>query len=118
MSKKVIDFETAAKLRGHKVNVKAPRMVYWVDPSGFDKEAKGYRVSLVVEGEQGHRPTGDDDYRTNPRARLPYFWGPTLKDAEKAAEAQNEKMGISAKEATLIIFASMFPNKGKRGRKK
>ena len=99
--------DTVAKLRGHGFKVKANRMVYWVDPTAYNEKAKGYRVSIVVEGENGHRPTGDDDWDTNPRARRPYFWGPTIEDAEKAAEEQNEKMGISAKEACLIILASM-----------
>jgi nicotinamidase-related amidase len=91
-------------------------MVYCVDATAFDEEAKGYRVSIVIEGEHGHRPTGDDNYKTSVRARRPYFWGPTLEAAEDAAEFQNARMGISKTEAFKIIGASMFPH-GKRARK-
>ena len=105
----VTEVETAAKLRGHGMRVKAPRMVYFVDATAFVEEENSYRVSIVVEGENGHRPTGDDDYATNVRARRPYFWGPTLANAEQAAKDQNEKMGVSEKDAFDIVTASMFP---------
>lgn len=108
--------EMNAKLRGHGMKTGAPKMVYFVDATAY-VEGHGYRVSIVVEGENGHRPTGDDDWQTNPRARMPYFWGPSLADAERAAEEQNERMGISKREAFEIVSASMFP-KGKIARKR
>lgn len=92
-----------------------PRMVYFVDETML-VEGRGYRPSIVVEGEHGHHPTGDDDWGTNPRARMPYFWGPTIKDAKEHARVQNERMGVSEKEAFEIVSRSMFPV-GKRARK-
>lgn len=84
------------------------RMIYYVDSTLYDESEKAYRVSIVVEGEDGHRPTGDDDHASNPRAVRPYFWGPTLKDAQQQMRKQNERLGISTEEAEEIIMQSMI----------
>ena len=83
----------------------APRMVYHVCETFF-VEGHGYRPSIVVEGEDGHHPTGDDDWETNPAGRRPYFWGPTLADALESARVMNERMGISEKDAVVIVARS------------
>ncbi len=98
---------------------KSFRMVYYVDPSFYDKSEKAYRASIVVEGEDGHHPTGDDDHATNPMAVRPYFWGPTFKDAELQMRKCNDRLGISAEEAEKIVMQSMglSAKRHARGRK-
>lgn len=91
------------------------RMAYYVCATMYVK-GYGYRPSIVVEGVAGHHPTGDDDWETNPSARRPYFWGPTLKDAEDTCAYMNERVGLSAQDVLTIIRSSMFP-RGKRAKK-
>lgn len=82
----------------------APRTIVWVDPAQY-VEGHGFRVSIVKEGEKGHYPTGvwpNDGTKT-----MPWFWGPTLADAEKAAIEYNRKLGISPKQASQILLQSM-----------
>lgn len=88
------------------------RHVVWIDPLGYI-EGHGYRVSIVKEGETGHYPSGNWPYDGAKGHTLPWFWGPTLEDAEKAAVEYNQKMGISPLEAEKIILRSMgmFPEK-------
>jgi hypothetical protein len=93
-----------------------PRMVYFVGETMF-VEGRGYRAVVVVEGEGGCHPTGDDDWETNPRAHMPYFWGPTLKDAEAQANEQNRRMGISPDEALMIVARSMGIGMAKRAKR-
>ena len=87
------------------------RLVCYVPIDGF-VPGHGYRVSFVTEGEAGHTPTGTWPYTSG--GTLPWFWGPTLKDAQEEAERQNEKMGISKREAFEIITASMAMQKSTR----
>jgi hypothetical protein len=83
-----------------------PRVVAWVDPTAF-VEGLGYRVSLVVEGDDGHFPTGTWPYTGAPGETQPWFWGPTLKDAERACDEFNAERGISSKEAAIIVAQTM-----------
>jgi len=70
----------------------------------------GYRVSICVEGEHGHFPTGDDraidgDYSNG--AKLPWFWGPTFEDAQRICNDQNAALGYSPEEAALIVATTI-----------
>lgn len=83
---------------------KESRFITWVDPAWF-VEGHGFRVSIVKEGETGHYPTGvwpNDGTET-----MPWFWGPTIEDAEKCAIAYNKKLGVSPIEAEKILLQSM-----------
>lgn len=91
---------------------KQPRIVAYVGPDTY-VEGAGYRVSLVVEGEHGHHPTGTWPYHGGVGETRPWFWGPTLEDAERAAVQYNEQRGISAKDAAVIVALSMV-SPGKR----
>lgn len=82
------------------------RIVYFVCED-FKVEGRGYRASIIKEGEKGHYPTGTWPYTGAVGESLPYFWGPTLADAQKRAEYQNARMGIDATEAALIVAGSM-----------
>lgn len=83
-------------------------------PPGSHVEGHGYRVSIVVDGEAHHRPTGDWPYEGKKGQTAPWFWGPTFEDAQAAAVEYNQKMGISEKEAAIIVARSMTKGVGKR----
>lgn len=89
-----------------------PKVVAWIDPLAF-VEGSGYRVSLVIKGRSGHFPTGTWPYHGGPDETAPWFWGPTLEDAQAAARQYNRDRGVSDEEAFKIVTASMFP--GRRG---
>lgn len=82
------------------------RMIVFIPLDGY-VEGHGWRVSIVVEGEDGHRPTGVWPY--NPRSPLPWFWGEGLPylEALKLCDEHNERMGISAIDAAAIVGRSM-----------
>jgi len=82
------------------------RMVCFI-PGTDHVEGHGFRVAFVVEGEDGYRPTGTWPYTGAVGETLPWFWGPTLAEAEAEAARQNEAMGITPDEAAKIVVASM-----------
>lgn len=67
----------------------------------------GYRVSIVVEGESGHRPTGNWPYTGKVGETMPWFWGDDFEKAVELANEHNERMGISKEVAWKIIYASI-----------
>lgn len=81
------------------------RIVVFVNEQCLEEE--GYRPRMVVEGESGYRMQGDDDWKTNPMSRKPWFWGHDLALAQKVADDQNARMGLTPEEAARIITASM-----------
>lgn len=83
-----------------------PRVIAWVSETTYVKD-QGYRVSFVVEGEDGHRPTGDWPYRGKPGQTVPWFWGPTLEDARRACDEYNGRLGVSREEAFKIVSGSI-----------
>ena len=70
-------------------------------------EGEGYRISVVVENESGHFPTGHWPYEAGPGQSLPYFWGNTWKEAQAACDAQNDRMGLSREKALAIVTSSI-----------
>lgn len=81
-----------------------PRYIAWVDPAWF-VEGHGYRVSIVKEGEQGHYPTGV--WPNDGTKSMPWFWGPTLEEAEQTAIEYNRKLGVEPVDAEMILLQSM-----------
>lgn len=76
------------------------RWCYYIPRSGF-VEGRGYRVSIVFEGETGHYPTGGD-------GKEPWFWGDTYEEAEEAAARQNsDQLGLSATDIATIVKSAM-----------
>lgn len=62
----------------------------------------GFVPSVVTENEPGHSPlAGRDEFAA------PWVWGPTYKDAERAADAYNAKLGLSKNDVFEIIASSM-----------
>jgi hypothetical protein len=84
------------------------RWCYFIPAEGF-VDGHGYRVSIVFEHESGHYPTGDDAWIAGDHAaRKPWFWGTNLDEARRAcAEINRERLGLSPKDAALIVASSM-----------
>lgn len=88
--------------------IKGRRFIYWIDPCGW-QQGEGHRVSLVVENESGHFPTGGfghgDPY--------PWYWGDpidcekSLREAKKTAREANQKIGITEEAALEILSSSI-----------
>lgn len=86
---------------------KQRRMVAWIPDDAF-VEGRGWRVSIVIEGEAGHHPTGDWPYE--PRGRLPWFWGREREDlaaARERAYEHNARGGISRADTDAIVLSSI-----------
>jgi hypothetical protein len=82
------------------------RMIAYV---GADTHVRGqgYRVSFVKEGEAGHFPTGTWPYNGTAGETMPWFWGPSLADAEAAMVEYNRRVGVEPEEAIRIVRESM-----------
>ena len=92
------------------------RHVYFIPLDGHI-EGRGWRPSIVFEGEPDHYPSGDWPYTGEPGQKAPWFWGPTYEDAVRQADEMNDKMGISKLLAVEIISSSMAVSKEPRGRR-
>lgn len=78
------------------------RWVYWLDEAATEDlcmDKPRYRVSIVVEGESGHFPTGGGDV-------APWFWN------KKTCRVKNAARGYSREEESKIVASSMFPVEG------
>lgn len=83
------------------------KIVAYIPPGAF-VEGQGFRVSFVVEGEDGHRPNGTWPYHGKPGESMPWFWGDDYAKAVEAAESYNAARGISKEEAAKIISDSIM----------
>lgn len=88
------------------------RIVAFIPIDAYVK-GQGYRVSFVVEGESYHRPTGTWPYTGAVGETMPWFWGHDYDEACQLADAYNEKAGVDAKEAALIVARSMVGMPGR-----
>lgn len=74
------------------------KIVYGVMETMVDKDGN-YVPFIVKEGEKGYYPTD-------------FHWGKKFEIAKRCAREQNEKMGISEREAMELILASIhFPKR-------
>ena len=77
-------------------------------PAGAFVQGKGHRVSLVVEGDTGHHPTGDPK-----NGKAPWYWGnpdnerTSYSEAVATAATYNARRGIDADEAQRIVDESI-----------
>ena len=102
----VADDESAV-FRRAAAKVTAPaRIVCWANPMDYVKD-HGFRVAFVTEGEDFFRPTGNWPFTGAPGESMPWFWGPTIEDAQRAADEYNERLGVSKADALKIIGRSM-----------
>ena len=87
-------------------NEVSKRFMYFV-PADSYVTGEGFRASVVFEGEQGHRPTGDWPNPDGAGVR-PYFWGDDLFFAEEKAHIENEKLGLTREDELDILRSSGF----------
>ena len=65
-------------------------------------EGKGFIPSVVREDEAGHTPLMG-------RGELaqPWFWGPTIEDAQRQADEYNTALGLTEEDVVEIVTSSM-----------
>lgn len=80
---------------------RAGRFCYYIPPTQ-EPGPEGWRVAIVWEDEDGYHWTGDEE-----RGVQPWFWGDTLKAAEKLCAEANKRLGLTEKEAAIIVMRSM-----------
>jgi len=68
---------------------------YFIQETVKDKDG-GYIPCIAVENERGY-------YKTD------WNWGDNLELARQCADDKNNAMGISPREAYLIVLSSMYP---------
>ena len=71
---------------------------YWVDRTSPDRSGDRFRVSIVIEGESGHRPTGGEGVMDP----MPWYW-----DVETCRKMNRER-GLSEDRVLEIIGSSMW----------
>lgn len=81
------------------------RFCYFIPVEGH-VEGRGWRPSVVFEGEPGHYPNGDMPYEGKPGQTAPWFWGPSYEEAVATADEMNERLGISKMLAVEIVTSS------------
>jgi hypothetical protein len=85
------------------------RWCYMIPVDGY-VHGYGHRVSVAVEGELGHYPTGDlrtlaGDYSND--ATVPWFWGPTYNRAMNYCEARNAQLGHTPERVLEIVMSTV-----------
>lgn len=80
------------------------RLCYFIPADAYVEE-RGFRVSIVKEGESGHFPTGT--WPNDGAQQMPYFWGHDYQEACNIAKQQNAKLGLSDKNVSEIIMSSI-----------
>ena len=76
---------------------------YYVSPTQDPSEHGGWVPSVVYEDDDGYYPlTGDLK-----KLQAPWVWGDTRAQAEKIAEQENRKLGLTPHNVALIISSSM-----------
>lgn len=85
------------------------RKCYYVPADAYVEE-HGYRVSIVVEGEAGHHPTGTWPYTGAPGESMPWFWGHDYAEAKRICDMENARMGLSIADSIRIVSSSMGAN--------
>jgi hypothetical protein len=93
------------------------RWCYTIPREGFVKN-RGWRVSIAIEGIQGHYPTGDLDFGKTTHVE-PWFWGKgSYEDAEQFCAEQNQKLGYDVDDVWKIIASTLRGERPKRGRQR
>lgn len=77
------------------------RWCYTIVETQEPKEHGGYVPSLVIEGEQGHRPM------LGRNGGAPWVWGKTLKTAQETCRAINDKRGVTPEIEAQIVLSTL-----------
>jgi hypothetical protein len=107
----------AAKSDARLLTLLESRRWCYVIPFDTFVEGHGYRVSIAIEDEPGHRPTGTlgtispikamRDAAFAAGGTVPWFWGMTLAAAEAACDDANDRLGYTKLEAAKIVASTM-----------
>ena len=71
---------------------------------------RGWRVSIAIEGIEGHYPTGDLNFDDTANHVEPWFWGgpeDPYAYAEQICAEQNQLLGYDATEVWKIILSTL-----------
>jgi hypothetical protein len=80
------------------------RFCYVIPESGYT-EGKGFRVSIAIEREPGHFPTGNTPEGGDVE---PWYWGTTFEEAREIADRENKtRLGLDPIEAWKIVATTM-----------
>jgi len=80
------------------------RFCYVIPESAF-VEGKGFRVSIAIERESGHFPTGNTPEGGDIE---PWYWGDTFAEAREIADRENkERFGLEPIDAWKIVASTM-----------
>lgn len=95
-------------------NLEAGHFCYVIPVDGL-VAGYGFRVSIAVEGEKGHYPTGDWPCDYSKGQRMPWFWGQDYAMACELADDANRRLGLKPEDVIRIVGSTLG---GKRKRKK
>lgn len=86
----MLDLVVGMKPSGHSASALLAnnKWAYFIPRDAF-VAGKGFRVSVVVDGQKGHFPTGT-------QSEPPWFWGKTYAEAEERAAIENDALGMSS----------------------
>ncbi len=73
------------------------------NPEASQEKWGGYMPSMVIEGEAGDYPMQGGDHKW----AVPWIWGKTKDEANKACDAYNKRRGLSEKDVNDIVYSSM-----------
>ena len=76
-------------------------------------EGEGFRPVFVVDGEDGFRANGNWPYEGKPGQTRPWFFGHTIEGARRLVREHNERLGVSEREAFMIVARSMAKARGR-----
>lgn len=80
------------------------RFCYVIPESGY-VAGHGFRVSIAIEHEPGHFPTGSTPEGGDTE---PWYWGETFIEARTIADRENmERLGLNPIEAWKIVATTM-----------
>jgi hypothetical protein len=95
--KKIVDTRVAKLLDER-------RFCYVIPESGYIA-GKGFRVSIAIERESGHFPTGSTPEGGDIE---PWYWGNTFEEAREICDRQNkDHLGLDAIDAFKIVMSTM-----------
>lgn len=80
------------------------RFCYVIPESGY-VEGKGFRVSIAIEREPGHFPTGNTPEGGD---QEPWYWGMTFEEAREICDRENqERLGLTVEDSWKIVMSTM-----------
>jgi hypothetical protein len=92
------------------------RRFCYVIPESAYTEGKGFRVSIAIEREPGHFPTGNTPEGGDIE---PWYWGHTFEEAREIADRENkDRLGLDPVDAWKIVASTMTGRPATRSQKR